>query len=101
MKTQSLGILLGLCIPACIVLVGSAALFFRTRTTSTFLQLLGAGGLIMVVIAHIAEAFQLLPCMGWGLEHSAGHYLDLSSAIIGLTAFPSGYLLFALARHPA
>jgi hypothetical protein len=101
MKDHALGILLGLGIPACIVLVGSSVLFFRTKVISTSLQLLGAIGLTMVVISHIAEAFDLLPWMRWGLEHSAGHYLDLASAIIGLTTFPTGYLLFALARRPS
>ena len=31
----------------------------------------------------------------WGLEHSARHYLDLLSAILGLALFPTGYLLQA------
>jgi hypothetical protein len=61
-----------------------------------FLQLLGAGGLVVVVLTHIAETFGLLPWMQWALEQSAGHYLDLWSAILGLTAFPAGYLLYAL-----
>jgi hypothetical protein len=26
--------------------------------------------------------------MRWGLEHSIGHYLDLSGAVLGLTLFP-------------
>jgi len=31
--------------------------------------------------------------MGWGLEHSVGHDLDLSGAVLGLTLFPLGYAL--------
>jgi len=31
--------------------------------------------------------------MHWGAEHSAGHYLDLSSAVLGLTLFPAVYLI--------
>jgi hypothetical protein len=31
--------------------------------------------------------------MGWGKAHSAGHYLDLSSAVVGVTLLPVGYLL--------
>ena len=32
----------------------------------------------------------LFPLMHWGMENSAGHYVDLSSAILGLTLFPVG-----------
>jgi len=37
-----------------------------------------------MVMTHAAEAFHLLPGMGWGLPHSPGHYLDLFSAISGI-----------------
>lgn len=53
---------------------------------------------MMVVLTHIAEAFELMPGMHWGLEASAGHYLDLGSAVLGLTLFPTGYLAHAFAR---
>ena len=36
--------------------------------------------------------------MHWGLEHSAGHYVDLVGAVLGLTLFPAGYFLHALPR---
>ncbi len=36
--------------------------------------------------------------MHWGLEHSVGHYLDLSSAILGVTMFPIGFFFTELAR---
>jgi hypothetical protein len=36
--------------------------------------------------------------MHWGAEESAGHYVDLGSALPGLTLFPIGYLAHALAR---
>ena len=55
--------------------------------------MLGAGCLVVVVLTHLREALHLLPWMHWGLEHSAGHYLDLGSAVLGLTLFPIGYLL--------
>jgi hypothetical protein len=51
---------------------------------STALQLVGVGCLVVVVLAHVCEARHLLPWMGWGLKHSAGHYLDLSAAILAL-----------------
>ena len=60
--------------------------------------MIGSAGLMTVVGAHIAEAFHLVPWMGWGLEDSAGHYLDLGSAFVGLILFPIGYLADALAQ---
>jgi len=49
--------------------------------------------------SHVSEALHLFP--GWGLEHSAGHYLDLSSAVVGLTLFPVGGISFkAHAKAP-
>jgi hypothetical protein len=35
--------------------------------------------------------------MHWGQEHSTGHYVDLLGGIVGITFFPLGYLLHALA----
>jgi hypothetical protein len=86
-------------VPAGILFVGSVLLFLRGRTLGSFLQLLGAGCLVMVVLAHICEALHLFPWMHWGLEHSVGHYLDLWSAVLGLTLFPIGYLLHALPKR--
>ena len=63
------------------------------------LQLVGAGCLMLVVLTHVAEALHLFPWMQWGMEHSVGHYLDLFSAIFGLTLFPIGYLLHAFAER--
>jgi hypothetical protein len=88
-------------VPACMLFSGAAVLFFRGKTVLLFLQLVGAGCLIVVVLTHIFEALQWFPWMNWGLENSVGHYLDLSSAIIGLTLFPVGYLLQALTRRRA
>jgi hypothetical protein len=56
---------------------------------------------MVVVLAHVSEALRLFPWMHWGLEHSAGHYLDLSGAVLGLTLFPTGYLLHSLAKRHA
>ena len=83
-------------VPACLLLSGSAILFFRLKAASAFLQFLGAACLVVVVLTHIFEALSLFPWLHWGLEHSVGHYLDLVSAVLGLTLFPIGYLLHAL-----
>ena len=83
-------------VPACMLFTGSLALLVRGVTLSSFLQLLGATCLVIVVVAHVCEALHLFPSMGWGLEGSPGHYLDLTSAVLGLTFFPLGYLLHML-----
>jgi len=77
---------------------GSAIMFLRRKAAPLFLQLFGAGCMLVVVSTHLFEALHLFPWMGWGDEHSVGHYLDLVSALLGLTLFPLGYLLHALTR---
>jgi hypothetical protein len=88
-------------VPVGILFVGSVLLFLRERGLGSLLQLLGAGCLVMVVVTHLCEALHLLPWMQWGQEHSIGHYLDLWSAVLGLTLFSIGYLLRALRRRDA
>jgi hypothetical protein len=78
---------------------GSVVLFSRGKTVNFFLQMIGAGSLTAVVLIHICEAIHLFPWMNWGLEDSLGHYLDFGSAVLGLTLFPVGYLLHALAER--
>jgi hypothetical protein len=63
------------------------------------LQLIGAGGLVVVVLTHVAETLELFPNMGWGLPTSPGHYLDLVSAILGCTLLPLGFLGNAIVRR--
>jgi hypothetical protein len=74
-------------VPACMLFSGSMVLSLRGKTVSCFLQLLGAGCLVLVVLTHGAEALHLFPWMHWGSEHSVGHYIDLWSAVLGLTLF--------------
>ena len=83
-------------VPACALFSGSAALFHKGKTVSSLLQLVGTGCLLVAVLTHLSEALQLFLWMGWGQEHSIGHYLDFWSAVLGLTLFPFGYLLHAL-----
>ena len=85
-------------VPGGMLFTGSVVLFMRERAPHSILQLIGAGSVIVVVLTHISEAFHLFPRMGWGLENSPGHYLDLCSTVLGLTLFPLGYLLHALKR---
>ena len=88
-------------LPASLLLAGALAFFFKERSPSSLLQLLGAGGLVVVILAHVCEGVHLFPGMGWGLKHSAGHYLDLCAAIVALTLFPVGYLLHAFGKNHA
>jgi hypothetical protein len=88
-------------VPVCMLFCGSIALFSRGKTVSSFLQLLGAGCLVVVVLTHVSEALRLFPWMHWGLEHSLGHYLDFWSAVLGLALFPIGYLLHAITKRNA
>ena len=83
-------------VPTGILFFGAAILFVRGKTVSSLLQLLGAGCLMVVVLTHVSEALRLFPWMRWGVERSPGHYLDLWSAVLGLTLFPVGYWFHAL-----
>ncbi len=87
-------------LPASALFAGALLLFSQARSPRSLLQVLGASCLLLVIIAHLCEGLRLLPWMGWGREHSAGHYLDLCAAVLGIALFPAGYLLHALAgRH--
>ncbi len=81
------------------ILAGSVVSVARARGAGAWLQLVGAAALIVVALAHVCEALQLLPAMGWGRPDSAGHYLDLTSAVAGLVLTPTGFLLRRVGRH--
>ncbi len=83
----------------CLAFGYSVALFAKERTAWGLLQLVGAGFLMVVVFTHVAEAFDLLPWMGWGLTNSVGHYIDLVSAAAGLTLLPVGYISRVIAKR--
>jgi hypothetical protein len=51
------------------------------------------------MLTHVAEAFHLFSVMGWGQPTSAGHYVDLISAILGCTLLPLGLLGNAFTRR--
>ena len=75
-------------------------MFSKAKTAASLLQVLGAAGLVLVVLTHVFEALllELFPWMSWGDKHSIGHYLDLGSAVVALTLFPLGYLLHVLTK---
>jgi hypothetical protein len=88
-------------VPTCMLFSGSALIYFKGKADWSILQLVGAGALVMVVLTHVCEALRLFSWMGWGLDHSVGHYLDLFAAVIGATFFPIGYLLYSLTEWTA
>ena len=83
-------------LPVGLLLAGSLISLSKSRTLAVYLQVAGALCLSLVIAAHLCEALRLFPAMGWGEEHSVGHYLDLASAVLGFTLFPAGYLMQAL-----
>lgn len=40
--------------------------------------------LLVVVLAHVTEHWNILPVVGWRQSDSPGHYLALSSAVAGI-----------------
>src|SRR5690242_17379662 len=77
----------------------SIALFARELTSWSAIQLVGAMCMVMVVIVHVAESLHVVPSMNWGLPNSAGHYVDLVSAVSGIVLFPMGYLCRIVSRR--
>jgi hypothetical protein len=76
---------------ASLIFSGAVISFRRDKTVWSFVQLVGAGCFVIVGLCHVCEALHLFPWMRWGLKHSAGHYLDFWSCVLGLTLFPAGY----------
>jgi len=95
MNTALLRALVAL-LPACLLFLGSIIQFPRYRSLWPFVQVLGTGCMVLAVFVHICEALHWFPSMGWGLQNSAGHCIDLGAVILGLTLFPVGYFLHAL-----
>lgn len=77
------------------IAVLSTIRLIRQPTLASVLQLLGSAFLLIMVLTHIAEAFSLVPRMGWGQSNTAGHYIDLVSAIGGLALLVAGVSLRA------
>lgn len=80
-------------VPILALLVASALSYRGHKTLPSLIQLIGASLLLVVVFAHLCEAFSILPSMGWGKERTPGHYLDLSSAVLGAVLLAVGSVL--------
>ena len=100
MNPALLKVLLALA-PILLLLLATAALYVRTKAAAALVQALGAACLLVVVLAHLCEALNLLPFMGWGAQGSIGHYIDLASAILGVALFTVGALIHAFSKRKA
>ena len=87
--------------PTMLLLLGTAALYVRTKAAAALVQTLGAACLLVVVLTHLCEVLNLLPIMGWGAQASIGHYIDLASAILGVALVTVGALIHAFSKRKA
>ena len=87
--------------PALFLLLATAALYVRTKAAAALVQALGAACLVVVVLAHLCEALNLLPFMGWVAKVSIGHYIDLAGAILGVAMVTVGSLIHLLSKRKA
>ncbi len=68
-------------------------------TVGQIFLLLASACLLMVVLTHVAETFQVFPAMGWGLPNSVGHYIDLVSASLAITLLLLGFIIEMITRR--
>lgn len=75
----------------------------RRRRSVPLLLSAGCACVVMVLLSHVAERLGVLPAMGWGLPDSPGHYLDLASAVSGISFLLAAVIVRLLERrssHP-
>jgi hypothetical protein len=78
-------------------LVASVTHWRRHRSFPAVLFVGAASCFTVVAIAHLFEAFSILPVAGWGQQRSVGHYIDLSAAVLGASFALAG--MSAVARR--
>jgi hypothetical protein len=79
-------------ISVCIAFGASIESYAEDKTAMALTQLVGAAFLLVMIFAHVSEAFAFIPSLGWGRPNTLGHYIDLVSAIAGSILLPIGYL---------
>lgn len=67
--------------------------------STRILALTGGVRWLVVMLTHVAERLRLLPSMGWGQKNSAGHYLDLISAVAGALLMVAAFLVRSFASR--
>lgn len=88
-------------LPVSVLFIASIRRMTRGRALGSFVQFLGSSCLLLVVFTHICEGLGLMPWMAWGQPRSAGHYLDLAGAVLGVTLVPLGIGIRVLRRSSA
>ena len=88
-------------VPILVLFFGAATLYARVKTASALAQVLGAVCLVVVGLAHVCEALNLFPSMGWGAKDSVGHYVNLASVVLGSGLFLIGYVCHARSKRDA
>lgn len=78
--------------PVLAILVAAVVAVLRARTFYAVCWLAGAVCFVVVVLTHAAEGMHWLPAMRWGQPHSAGHYVDFTSAVLGAVLLVVGSL---------
>jgi len=53
-------------VPTLMLVSGSVLLYSREKTLTSLAQLFGAACLLLVVLAHVCEALNVLPALRWG-----------------------------------
>jgi len=59
-------------VPTCVLLFGSMMLLTKCRAVFSIFQSIGAVCLVLVVLAHVAEALRWFPAMRWGKSTALG-----------------------------
>ena len=85
-------------VPVTTALLASVISVRRARTFPAALMVGGTVCLEVVVLAHVAEAMRWLPRTRWGEPNSAGHYVDLVSAVTAVLLLTVGGMMWAI-RH--
>ncbi len=80
------------------LIAASAVSVRHRRNLGSVLQLLGSLFMLIVAVVHIFEALAVFPQMQWGQPDSVGHYLDLTSAVLGFVLVPLGFTLGRIRR---
>ena len=95
---STLGRALIVAMPVGAALVIGIVMLFRAGGLPAFLWTIGSMCLSVMVFTHVAEALNWWPAMQWGQSTSAGHYLDLTSAVFGLACLMGGIVIYARRR---
>jgi len=85
---------------ACVFLGVAVSLLVTRRSFGSVLLALGLGCFGVMALTHVFEAFSILPALGWGKPHSAGHFIDLVAALLGVTFVMTSFWLEGVRRDP-